>query len=173
VKEAAARPLQDGQIELAINSRPGRTQDQLHIHVDCLHQTYADEVRAHDCEIREKNWTRLRFPLRSRYYWAIRLGSRLKDVNVFALAATLLRLSPGRMEDMTWSQFRDLLRARARTSPFWLASTLRRVQAAGTVNFCWIIHVRRAEFPERHCLAVGNVYRFASNPSTAGMIRKW
>jgi CDP-diacylglycerol pyrophosphatase len=101
VKRAASRTINDRDIGLAINSRPGRTQDQLHIHVDCLEQTYADELRRHDSEINEKKWTRLQFPLRSRYYWGMRLKPDLKEVNVFALAATLLRVSPGHMEDMT------------------------------------------------------------------------
>ena len=43
----------------------------------------------------------MRFALRGQYYWAVKIGPDLGNINVFALAATLLQVSPGRMEDMT------------------------------------------------------------------------
>lgn len=101
VVEAAAGLAGDQNIGLAVNSLPGRTQDQLHIHVDCVRETYASELRQHDSAMNEKKWTRLQFPLRSQYYWGIKIGPDLGNTNVFALAADLLRISPGRMEDMT------------------------------------------------------------------------
>jgi CDP-diacylglycerol pyrophosphatase len=102
VIEAAVRPVRDSDIGLAVNSRPGRSQDQLHIHVDCLQAKYADEVRKHDSSISQQEWLRLQFPLRGRYYWAIRLNDPdVAHTNVFALASSLLRTSPGRLENVT------------------------------------------------------------------------
>jgi CDP-diacylglycerol pyrophosphatase len=102
VIETAERPLKDADIGLAINSRPGRSQDQLHIHVDCLRRRYAQQVRLHDSAVRSDRWSRLPFAFRGRYYWALLLNSAdLEQVNIFRTAATLLQTSPGRMEDMT------------------------------------------------------------------------
>lgn len=102
VIEAADRSVRDSDIGLAINSRPGRSQDQLHIHVDCLHSEYADEVRRHDASVSDEKWSRLQFPLRGRYYWAMRVNDpNLAHTNPFELAASLLRTSPGRLENVT------------------------------------------------------------------------
>ena len=102
VIEAAERPLKDADIGLAINSRPGRSQDQLHIHVDCLRRRYAQQLRLHESGIRSDRWSRLHFAFRGRYYWALLLNSAdLSETNVFRTAATLLQISPGTMEDMT------------------------------------------------------------------------
>jgi CDP-diacylglycerol pyrophosphatase len=102
VLDAVERPLAERDIGLAVNSRPGRSQDQLHIHVDCLNHRYAQLVRQHDSGLSTDKWTKLNFALRGRYYWAILINSPdLAAVNVFRTAATLLRVSPGRMEDVT------------------------------------------------------------------------
>jgi len=102
VIDAAERPLKDADIGLAVNSRPGRSQDQLHIHVDCLQRRYAQQLRMHDSTIRPDKWSRLQFALRGRYYWAMLLDSAdLSQTNLFKAAATLLQVSPGQMEDMT------------------------------------------------------------------------
>jgi CDP-diacylglycerol pyrophosphatase len=102
VFQAAEPLLEDADIGLALNSRPGRSQDQLHIHVDCLSHPVAQEVRMHDSEIQENKWSHLTFPLRGRYYWATLLRpADLAEKNVFETASTLLPLSPGRLEDTT------------------------------------------------------------------------
>ena len=44
VIESAAGSVEDQKIGLAVNSLPGRTQDQLHIHVDCVRDAYASEL---------------------------------------------------------------------------------------------------------------------------------
>jgi CDP-diacylglycerol pyrophosphatase len=102
VLDSVERPLSEREIGLAVNSRPGRSQDQLHIHVDCLHHRYAQLLRQHDSGLSSEKWTRLPFALRGRYYWAMLVNSPdLGQTNIFRTAATLLRVSPGRMEDVT------------------------------------------------------------------------
>jgi CDP-diacylglycerol pyrophosphatase len=102
VIETAERPIKDSDIGLAINSRAGRSEDQLHIHVDCLRRRYAQQRRLHDSALRSDRWSRLPFAFRGRYYWALLLNSAdLSQTNVFRTAATLLQTSPGRMEDLT------------------------------------------------------------------------
>jgi CDP-diacylglycerol pyrophosphatase len=102
VLNSVERPLAERDIGLAVNSRPGRSQDQLHIHVDCLKHRYAQLLRQHDSGLSPDKWTKLNFALRGRYYWAMLINSPdLAAVNVFRTAATLLRVSPGRMEDVT------------------------------------------------------------------------
>jgi len=102
VLDSAERPVSDRDIGLAVNSRPGRSQDQLHIHIDCLHRRYAQLVRRHDAGLSADKWTRLNFALRGRYYWAMLINSPdLVATNIFRTAATLLRVSPGSMEDVT------------------------------------------------------------------------
>jgi CDP-diacylglycerol pyrophosphatase len=99
---AAEHPLKDADIGMAINSRPGRSQDQLHIHVDCLRRRYAQQLHLHDSAVRSDRWSRLPFAFRGRYYWALLLNAAdLSRTNIFRTAATLLQTSPGRMEDMT------------------------------------------------------------------------
>jgi CDP-diacylglycerol pyrophosphatase len=102
VLDAVERPITEKEIGLAVNSRPGRSQDQLHIHVDCLRHRYAQLLRQHDGGLSAEKWTRLTFALRGRYYWAMLVNSPdLRETNIFRTAATLLRVSPGRMEDVT------------------------------------------------------------------------
>jgi CDP-diacylglycerol pyrophosphatase len=102
VLDAIERPISERDIGLAVNSRPGRSQDQLHIHVDCLRHRYGQLLRQHDSGLSAEKWTRLPFALRGRYYWAMLINSPdLAQANIFRTAATLLRVSPGRMEDVT------------------------------------------------------------------------
>jgi CDP-diacylglycerol pyrophosphatase len=102
VLDSVERPMSEKEIGLAVNSRPGRSQDQLHIHVDCLRHRYGQLLRQHDAGLSAEKWTRLTFALRGRYYWAMLVNSPdLAATNIFRTAATLLRVSPGRMEDVT------------------------------------------------------------------------
>ena len=85
VEQRVPHPLDRAEIGLAINSLPGRSQDQLHIHIDCLHKDVRDALRAHSAEIGQ-TWSRLRYNLQGERYWAMRLRSPdLAGVNVFKL----------------------------------------------------------------------------------------
>jgi CDP-diacylglycerol pyrophosphatase len=102
VLDSIEPPLSERGIGLAVNSRPGRSQDQLHIHIDCVRRRYVQLLRQHDAGLSADKWTRLTFALRGRYYWAMLINSPdLAATNVFRTAATLLRVSPGHMEDVT------------------------------------------------------------------------
>jgi CDP-diacylglycerol pyrophosphatase len=102
VLDSVERPVSERDIGLAVNSRPGRSQDQLHIHIDCLHHRYVQLLRQHGAALSADKWSRLTFALRGRYYWAMLINSPdLAATNIFRTAATLLRVSPGRIEDVT------------------------------------------------------------------------
>jgi CDP-diacylglycerol pyrophosphatase len=74
VVAAAKRDLAWDMIGLAINSAFARSQDQLHIHIDCI----APDVRALLAEHRDEigaTWAELSFDLRGERYFARRLGA--------------------------------------------------------------------------------------------------
>lgn len=79
-------------ISLAVNSVPGRTQDQLHIHIDCLradvHQAIADSAGSIG-----PAWAPLPVPLAGDNYQAIAIGT-LAAVNPFALATDSADAAP-------------------------------------------------------------------------------
>ncbi len=72
-------------IAMAINSRPSRSQSQLHIHIDCVQTQARDALIAGQNEIRGQ-WTRLKFPLMGRHYRAIKLeGAELGERDPFKM----------------------------------------------------------------------------------------
>lgn len=74
-------------IGMAINSRYGRSQDQLHIHIDCVRADVRDGLAARQGEIGE-HWAPLAFPLAGRRYVARRLeGADLVGHDPFKLLA--------------------------------------------------------------------------------------
>jgi CDP-diacylglycerol pyrophosphatase len=80
------RALPRDLIGLAINSKSGRTQNQLHIHIDCLRSEVSDLLRRHLAELGH-DWRALPEELAGHRYMATRvLGSNL-DVNPFKLLA--------------------------------------------------------------------------------------
>lgn len=94
----AARPLAaaalDGRVPvsgigMAVNSQAGRTQDHLHIHVDCVHPRVLAALGAHRDAIRS-TWARLDFPLEGERYVAKRVDlSGPEMLNPFADMAHL------------------------------------------------------------------------------------
>jgi CDP-diacylglycerol pyrophosphatase len=90
-----ALPRED--LSLAVNSAFGRSQDQLHIHLDCLRADVRDALRAHAPRI-GGHWAPLGAPLAGRDYMAMRvLGEDLGQANPFELLAVGL---PGARGDM-------------------------------------------------------------------------
>jgi CDP-diacylglycerol pyrophosphatase len=71
-------------ISLAVNSVAGRTQDQLHIHVDCL-RADVHQALAESAGLIGPAWTPVPVPLAGDSYQATAI-STLDDVNPFALA---------------------------------------------------------------------------------------
>ena len=73
-------------ISLAINSESGRTQNQLHIHIDCLRSDVSLLLRRHLAEL-GPDWRAFPGELVGHHYMAVRvLGSKL-DINPFKLLA--------------------------------------------------------------------------------------
>jgi CDP-diacylglycerol pyrophosphatase len=84
-EKRAGRQVARDDIALAINSRISRSQQQLHIHIDCVAPDVRQALAAHENEIGE-HWTRLRFDLMGRRYRAIKLeGPELGDRDPFRL----------------------------------------------------------------------------------------
>jgi CDP-diacylglycerol pyrophosphatase len=87
VAALAHRSLPRDGLSLAINSIDGRTQNQLHIHVDCLDAGVRDALRQHLAEIGE-HWAPLSVRLQGHDYLAMRVaGASLEGKNPFRLLA--------------------------------------------------------------------------------------
>lgn len=91
------RELARDEIGLAINSAFGRSQDQLHIHIDCLRPDVREALR----RVRDSvgtQWSPLTEPLRGHHYAALRIdGDDLTANNPFLLLAGSM---PGARETM-------------------------------------------------------------------------
>ena len=72
VQALLGRALARDQMSLAINSATRRTQNQLHIHVDCVSVEVRDALRAHGASIGE-TWAPLAVPLAGHSYRAMRV----------------------------------------------------------------------------------------------------
>ena len=85
VIEGAGRPLGWDELGMAINSRAGRSQDQLHIHVDCVKpdvkQALARAVHG------QKGWFDVDLRPWAEHYRARRLRAEELDQNVFRMVA--------------------------------------------------------------------------------------
>jgi CDP-diacylglycerol pyrophosphatase len=104
VQQAATRRVTDRDVGLAVNSRKGRSQDQLHIHVACVRKSFMKDLVEYQGMVKTDAWVRLPFQFRRRRYWARRLESAdFANSNVFALAASLLSVSPGALENLTFA----------------------------------------------------------------------
>jgi CDP-diacylglycerol pyrophosphatase len=87
VEQRLHRKLARDQVALAVNSAYGRTQNQLHIHVDCISPDVRESLRQHSTEI-GGHWAPLGIALKGHPYWAMRIpGSQLGDNDPFKLLA--------------------------------------------------------------------------------------
>lgn len=85
VEQRAGHALPRDVLSLAINSTSGRTQDQLHIHFDCLRSDVHAALLQHQAEIGPQ-WSDFPVPLAGHRYRAMRLsGADLGSVNPFHL----------------------------------------------------------------------------------------
>jgi CDP-diacylglycerol pyrophosphatase len=76
------------EMSLAVNSEQGRSQNQLHIHIDCLSVDVRDALRRHGEEIGDR-WAPLAIPLAGVHYLARRVAGEELDPNPFSLLAEL------------------------------------------------------------------------------------
>jgi CDP-diacylglycerol pyrophosphatase len=85
VSDRAGRELPRDAVGLAINSAHARTQEQLHIHVDCLRPDVRDTLRQHASEI-GREWAVLDVDLAGHRYRAMRvMGEELGTTDPFRL----------------------------------------------------------------------------------------
>jgi CDP-diacylglycerol pyrophosphatase len=85
VEQGYGKALPREALGLAVNSKYGRSQNQLHIHVDCLHSEVRQALRAQLLKIGPQ-WKRLEIPLMGHYYRAMRIGEpQFLQSNPFAL----------------------------------------------------------------------------------------
>jgi CDP-diacylglycerol pyrophosphatase len=101
VEEAAGETIPREAIGLAINSEKGRSQDQLHIHVDCVRRDVIQALKRNQNAIGVA-WRLLPARLRGHYYLAIRVeGSDLSTIDPFKLLATKVPQARAAMGDQT------------------------------------------------------------------------
>jgi len=95
------RELPRDAIGLAINAASRRSQDQLHIHIDCVAPDVRDALHAYDAQL-SADWHVLPFKLRGRFYWARELASvDLSDAAPFRLLAEGVPGAKSNMADET------------------------------------------------------------------------
>lgn len=95
------RELPRDAIGLAINAATRRSQDQLHIHIDCVAPDVREALGAYAPRL-SADWHAMPFTLRGRRYWARRLDSvDLSDVAPFRLLADGVPGANGDMGDET------------------------------------------------------------------------
>jgi len=101
VEAHLGRPLAREAVAITINSMFSRSQDQLHLHVDCLDKSVAAALAEDQASIDAK-WLVMTTALNGRRYWARRADSAgLADISPFKSIADEI---PGAREEMgLWS----------------------------------------------------------------------
>ena len=96
VAEALGGRISLSEVALAVNSRVGRSQDHLHIHVDCLKPSVRLALRRH-ASVFTARWTPLKFALEGARYFGLKVGaSETEGFNPFESLASL----PGARQDL-------------------------------------------------------------------------
>ena len=86
VEQRAGQPLPRDWVSLALNSAPGRTQDQFHIHVDCVRADVRDALLRHGTEIGSR-WAPFPEPLAGAPYRAVAVDGDDLDADPVTLLA--------------------------------------------------------------------------------------
>ncbi len=90
-ERAAGHPLPRDAVSLAVNSPFGRSQNQLHIHIDCIRPDVRDALRRQLARVGDR-WAPLAAPLARHRYWAMRVvGEDLGGADPFKLLAAGLQ----------------------------------------------------------------------------------
>jgi CDP-diacylglycerol pyrophosphatase len=85
------RSLHRDAVGMAVNSSFGRSQDQLHIHVDCLQPDVKTKLDARLADVRD-TWSKLPYDVHGRRYWARRVYSAdLQGINPFRMLYDLAK----------------------------------------------------------------------------------
>ena len=88
-------------IGLAINSQRGRTQDQFHIHVDCLREDVKERLATAWSPLPPGQWSQVMLVDGGPPYSITRLAGSLADSNAIDLSAAHLQLSKKEMPSLT------------------------------------------------------------------------
>ena len=100
--EGLARPPARADLALAVNSRLGRSQDQLHIHVDCIRPKVRQALADQTSDLDTRRWRRIAVMPRAPRYWALAVETAdLGGINIFDLVADGLSIAPADMDDTT------------------------------------------------------------------------
>jgi CDP-diacylglycerol pyrophosphatase len=98
VAQALGHALSRQAVGLALNSQVARSQDQLHIHVDCLAQSVIAALHAQQPNLHDDRWTAIALPPDGATYRARLIpGDDLAAANPFALLAADTAASPKEM----------------------------------------------------------------------------
>lgn len=101
IDQALHKTLPREDVGLAINSAVGRSQDQLHIHVDCVRADVQETLRDKAGSIRER-WAPIEMGINGHHYWARWVaGEQLGENNPFRLLAAGLPDAAKDMGDRT------------------------------------------------------------------------
>ncbi len=96
-----AAPLNRQDVSVAVNSRYGRSQDLLHLHVDCL-RTDVRNALSYDQTMMGPTWSWRIFTLAGHPYRAMLIsGASLGSANPFQLLAQGMHVPPAEMGDWT------------------------------------------------------------------------
>ena len=111
VADGAGKPIPRQDISVAVNSQKGRSQNQLHFHVDCVRADVRDVLAAQEATI-GPDWRPLGVPLAGHDYLVMRLvAPQLGDLDPFKLLAEKLPAAAADMGDRTLvlvgAHFRD------------------------------------------------------------------
>ena len=100
--DKTSRKLAHDDVALAVNSSLSRSQNQLHVHLDCIARDMQMALRTLEPDLPATGWTRLAKPLRHLDYWALRLPQpTLAGINPFALVARGVPDARAGMAEMT------------------------------------------------------------------------
>lgn len=95
------RTMPRDDISLAVNSISGRSQNQLHIHIDCVRVDVRDVLHKYEATVRDK-WAPFPVPLAGHRYLAMRVeGEQLGQANPFKLLAEGRPIARADMGDQT------------------------------------------------------------------------
>jgi CDP-diacylglycerol pyrophosphatase len=96
VADALGGRIPLSEVALAVNSSVSRSQDQLHIHLDCLKPSVRLALRHHASAFSAR-WALLRFPLEGAHYYGLKVeASQAEGFNPFAALASV----PGARGDL-------------------------------------------------------------------------
>ena len=89
-------------LAMAVNSRRGRSQDQLHIHVDCIRPGVKKALAQTADTLDTHRWTRIAVLPHAPRYWALAVPNPdLAGLNVFDLVTKGLAIQPDDVDDTT------------------------------------------------------------------------